>query len=348
MLAQTMIPHIRAVSLGVLSLLLATQPAAADMIRFKDGTTMRGTVTKRSPTEIIVEFDFGTMSFAPGDIVAVEAEPTPEPAAEAEPMPELEPAAQQLDAPAAQEPLSATEGQAETPSGERQPEAVLLAEPPAPEQTVEQVGNTIAFIGVAFEDGTLGIGSGTVINDRGTMVTNYHVVANAERIGVVLPGIGGKGRSKNQRPYLARVLKVDKCFDLALLQIPIKTPDYLRFAGDDDIEVGHPVRAVGNPEGLTVSFSKGIVSAVRSVEEMGVDEAVRALAMECQHLSGRALREFTLVQTDASINPGNSGGPLLDAENEIVGINSLMAGVGLNFAIHVKHVRKFVGTYAKR
>ncbi len=187
------------------------------------------------------------------------------------------------------------------------------------------------------------------MSSKGVIVTNYHVVADARTIQVLLPTSDGKISlsSNGSRPYEARVLKTDKCFDLALLQIPLKTPRYLQFADDDEIHSGDEVTAVGNPEGLTVSVSKGVVIAVRSVRDMGVGEAVLERATECRGLSGRALEAFTLVQTDASINPGNSGGPLLSRQYHIIGVNTLMGGIGLNFAIHVKHVRKFVGAYAE-
>ena len=180
------------------------------------------------------------------------------------------------------------------------------------------------------------------------MVTNYHVVQGTVEIAVVVPNREASGRSK-PKPYEARVLKTDPCYDLALLSIPLKTPEYLRFADDQDIEVGEEVRAIGNPQGLGLSVSKGIVSAVRTMKEIGFKDMVLS---ECAHLSGRTIEGTTWIQTDAPINPGNSGGPLLNKKNEIIGINTVIVSEsggseGMGFALHVKHVKKFVGSYAK-
>jgi len=216
--------------------------------------------------------------------------------------------------------------------------------------TLPEARRAVAFIGVAHDDGTLGFGSGTIINSKGTMVTNYHVVAGATRVAAMLvdEGDGARKKAKDSRSYEARVLKVDECYDLALVTIPVKTPQYLRFANDDEIRVGEEVRAVGNPQGLAISVSKGIVSGIRTAKDLGIEDMT---VPGCEHLSDRVVEAATWLQTDAAINPGNSGGPLLNTKLEIVGINTLMlsesgGSVGLNFALHVKHVKKFVGSYA--
>jgi len=196
----------------------------------------------------------------------------------------------------------------------------------------------------------MGVGSGTIINAKGTMVTNYHVVAGATRVAVLLPGGDAKIKLDRPRPYEARVVKTDPCYDLAIVSVPVKTPSYLRFAEDDQaIKPGEEVRAIGNPQGLSISVSRGIISAVRTLKDLGAQNLSIA---ECSHLSERALEATTFIQTDAAVNPGNSGGPLLNTQNEIVGINTFIftesgGSQGLNFALHVKHVKKFVGSYAK-
>jgi putative serine protease PepD len=184
------------------------------------------------------------------------------------------------------------------------------------------------------------------VSPRGVVVANYHVIADAREIEVVLPSDEAKISLESVRTYPANVLKTHECFDLAVLRIPTRTPVYLEFA-EGDPRPGEPVHAIGNPEGLMVSVSGGVVSAVRTIREMGLEDMVDALAVECQHLSARSLGNYTLIQTDASINPGNSGGPLLNARQEIVGINTLMAGIGLNFAIHAKHAKELAGSYAR-
>ncbi len=312
-----------------------TLSASADIILFKNGTRMRGTITKRTPTEVIAELEFGSASFTPDEIVAVEAE------VEAEtPPPEVEPAA---------EDVAASEPPPGPAASSLAPEPAAAPQPSDQAMTLPEAMQAVAFIGVLYKDGTLGVGSGTIVNARGTMVTNAHVVANAERIAVAVPGKDAKIDLKKSRGHEARVLKADECYDLALISAPIKTPNYLRFADEEDeVKSGQEVRAIGNPQGLTISVSKGVVSAVRTMKEMGLeDPKVKA----CEHLSARTVEAFTLVQTDAAVNPGNSGGPLLNAKNCIVGINSFgfqeAGDAGLNFAVHVKHVKKFVGSYAK-
>ena len=92
---------------------------------------------------------------------------------------------------------------------------------------------------------------------------------------------------------------------------------------------------------------------MRTLKDLGMGLVDDFSVPECAHLSGRTLQSVTFIQTDAAINPGNSGGPLLNASNEIVGINTFIysesgGSVGLNFALHAKHVKRFVGSYAKQ
>jgi len=327
------------IAVGALALLLLPVAAAADTIRFKDGTKMRGTIVKRTASEVLVQLDFGTMSFAPGDIVAIE--PEPEPAAEASAGPEPVQATV-VEEPA---PVAATEA--------LPPKEAAPAEPR--EVTLPSAMKAIAFIATLHENGGLGVGSGTVISDKGTMVTNYHVVAHATKIVVLLPGDRSTSTAKQSKPHEARVLRTDPCYDLAVLSIPRKTPDYLRFAEEDDVRVGNEVRAIGNPQGLAVSVSRGIVSAVRTLKDMtlGVVDIDEFPIPECAHLSSREVGNATFIQTDAAINPGNSGGPLLNHRNEIIGINTLIfsqsgGSEGLGFAVHVKHVKRFASGFAQK
>jgi len=320
--------------LVLMALLFSAAPVSADLIRLRDGEEYTGKVLRRSPTEVVVQFEFGTMSLSPEEIIAVEPQAVEEPSAPVAP-PEH----------AADASLSPAPGQ--DPGSSSMPSV----EPPAAIELPEAM-KAVAFIGSVFQDGSVGVGSGTLINRKGVMVTNYHVVGQATGVGVLLPRFG-PNKVKPSRPYEARVLKVDPCYELALVSIPVKTPAYLRFADDEEaITSGAEVRAIGNPQGLAISVSRGIISAVRTLKDLGLGLVDDFSVPECAHLSGRTLESVTFIQTDAAINPGNSGGPLLNAKNEIIGINTFIfsesgGSVGLNFALHVKHVKRFVGSYAK-
>ncbi len=193
-------------------------------------------------------------------------------------------------------------------------------------------------------------GAGTIINDHGTILTNHHVVDQAVKILVLLPDDRPTNRSsKEPKTYEASVRKSDPYYDLALIDIHAKTPAYFRLAPDDTVEVGQRVRAIGNPNGLVISVSEGIVSAVRTNHALGQEY----VPLPNTSMSSREFDDITWIQTDAAVNPGNSGGPLLNDAQDVVGINSFIVSSsggsqGLNFALHVKHLRKFArGYYAK-
>ena len=175
-----------------------------------------------------------------------------------------------------------------------------------------------------------GMGSGFIIDAEGLVVTNEHVVRGANVVGVTLP---------DGRDVEARIIGVDEVNDLALLRIvpPAGGPMRLQPAplGDsDDIMIGEWVVAIGNPLGFILAESEptvtaGVVSGVaRDIIPFGDDRGVY----------------FDMIQTDASINPGNSGGPLVNAEGEVIGVNSSIVtrsggSEGLGFAIPIDRVR---------
>ncbi len=157
-----------------------------------------------------------------------------------------------------------------------------------------------------------GMGSGVVIDPRGYILTNLHVVEGVRQINVTL--CGGQA-------YTAQLLARDPETDLALIRIRTPQPlETIRLGRADDLMVGETVVAVGNAFGYENTVSSGIVSALhRNVQ---VNETQQYL---------------DLIQTDASINPGNSGGPLLNIDGEMVGLNvAVRAGAqGIGFAIPV-------------
>lgn len=315
----------------VASLLLAPTAVCAEIIRLKNGGMVRGTLTKQTATEVLVQTETGIITLASDAILSVEYEPD----AETQPLqegPEIgeQPVRQEAEL------TAGGPGPPEAPSQE------------AVQPSLADASQAVVLIGAFYEDGSAALGSGAVISNRGLIITNYHVVQGAKEIKVAVPDAEAKiSLAQFPREYTARVLKVHECYDLALLRIPKKTPKYLRFAADQDITVGISVSAIGNPGGvLTVSVSKGVISSIRTMADIGYQGS---WFPGCQHLSGRAFEKYSLIQTDAAINPGNSGGPLLNDRNEIVGINvsATLLAQGLNFAIHAKHARELAGIYLK-
>ena len=161
------------------------------------------------------------------------------------------------------------------------------------------------------------LGSGFIIDRDGHIVTNAHVVQQAEQIRVKL---------SNREEYDAEVVGTDPKTDVAVIKIkPRKELPVARLADSDTLEVGDWVIAIGNPFGLAETVTAGIVSAKGRVIGAGPYD--------------------DFIQTDASINPGNSGGPLVNARGEVVGINTAIfsrsgGSVGIGFAIPINHARR--------
>jgi serine protease Do len=158
----------------------------------------------------------------------------------------------------------------------------------------------------------LGLGSGFVVDPKGVILTNYHVVAGADQVEVQL---------KDGRKFTSRDIKGDRKTDLAIVKIDAKGQlPYLELGDSDAMEIGDRVLAVGAPFGLTGSVTAGIVSS-KGRNKLNVN----------------MYEDF--IQTDAAINPGNSGGPLVNLEGKVIGINSAIKsrtggfqGVGLAIA----------------
>ena len=155
-----------------------------------------------------------------------------------------------------------------------------------------------------------GMGTGVVIDPRGYILTNHHVVDGVRRINVTLDG---------GRTYIAKIIAHDKATDLAVIRIRTPKPlPTVRLGTSHDLMVGETVIAVGNAFGYEHTVTRGIISQLhRNVQ---VNETQKY---------------FDLIQTDASINPGNSGGPLLNIDGEMIGVNvAVRAGAqGIGFAI---------------
>jgi serine protease Do len=164
---------------------------------------------------------------------------------------------------------------------------------------------------------TQSLGSGVIIDQRGYVLTNSHVVEKASKIFVALPDSSEELEATliGQAPYI----------DLAVLKIAgEKKYPFLRLGRSDDLLIGETVIAIGNPLGLGHSITTGVISA-----------AIRRIPMEEKIFS-------VFVQTDALINPGNSGGPLLNINGDLIGINTAIArqAQGIGFAIPIDSVKR--------
>lgn len=166
-------------------------------------------------------------------------------------------------------------------------------------------------------------GSGVIISSDGYIVTNYHVIKNAEKIEVVL--------NNGKKDYAAEVIGTAPSSDLALLKIDAKDLPAIEITDSDELEIGEWVLAVGNPFNLTSTVTAGIVSA----KGRNINIVQNQFPIE------------SFIQTDAAINPGNSGGALVNIEGKLVGINTAIASqtgsyVGYGFAIPSNIVVKII------
>jgi len=154
------------------------------------------------------------------------------------------------------------------------------------------------------------IGSGLIINTKGYILTNYHVIKEHDKILV---------RLSDHRSFFAKVIGVDPDTDIAVLKIDsfLAFPQVV-FGSSSTVKVGQWVMAIGNPYGLQGSVTVGIISGVQR-SNLGIS------------------RYENFLQTDASINPGNSGGPLINLNGEIIGINTIITALGsrISFAIPI-------------
>jgi S1-C subfamily serine protease len=179
------------------------------------------------------------------------------------------------------------------------------------------------FYGVVPQSGQ---GSGFILSKDGRILTNYHVVQNAQQVEVTL---------SDKHKYKAQIILQDKAHDLALLQIKASNLTPAVLSESHDLQVGQNVFAIGNPFGLNGTMTVGIISSIRSVAEP----------------QGATIENA--VQTDAAINPGNSGGPLLNSKAEVIGMNTLIAtggaeqSSGIGFAIPIDTIKAVLSDYAK-
>ncbi len=159
----------------------------------------------------------------------------------------------------------------------------------------------------------MGTGSGFIVDKKGYIITNYHVVEKADHIKVKFP--------EDQREYKAKLIGFDKEIDMAVIKIDSEKPlPVLRIGNSEGVQVGDWAVAIGSPFGLEATVTAGIVSAKGRTNV------------------GQQFQSF--IQTDAAINPGNSGGPLLNISSEVIGINTAIAtdsggSQGVGFALPI-------------
>jgi S1-C subfamily serine protease len=167
------------------------------------------------------------------------------------------------------------------------------------------------FYGLVPEEGQ---GTGFILDKDGHILTNYHVIANAQKVEVTM---------FNRKTVTAKLVGADRHHDLAIIQIDVPNLTAVTLGDSRNIQVGQKVFAIGNPFGLSGTMTRGIVSSIRSVRGPAGDSIDEA------------------IQTDAAINPGNSGGPLLNSRGEVIGINSMIftggaeQSAGIGFAIPI-------------
>ena len=183
------------------------------------------------------------------------------------------------------------------------------------------------FFGAYPSEGT---GSGSIIDDRGHILTNYHVVQNASQLEVQI---------ENDK-YVATLVGTDRDNDLAVIKVDVQSGRRLttvKLGTSSGLEVGQKVLAIGNPFGLQRTLTTGIIS--------GLERPLR------DPVSRRTIQGA--IQTDASINPGNSGGPLLNSKGEMIGINTAIystngangqqgGSIGIGFAVPVDIAKKIL------
>jgi serine protease DegQ len=180
------------------------------------------------------------------------------------------------------------------------------------------------FFGDQDNEPQVGLGSGVIVSPGGYILTNNHVIEGADEIEVIL---------NDSRRSRARVIGTDPDSDLAVLKVELDKLPVIVLGNSDALQVGDPVLAIGNPFGVGQTVTSGIVSALGR-NQLGIN----------------TFENF--IQTDAAINPGNSGGALVDANGNLLGINTAIysrsgGNMGIGFAIPVSTARQVLESIVK-
>ena len=175
-------------------------------------------------------------------------------------------------------------------------------------------------------------GSGVIISEDGYIVTNNHVVENADEITVTL---------NNKKTFKAKVIGTDPSYDLSVIKIDAKELPFLLYGNSDDLKIGQWVLAIGYPLNLETTVTAGIISA-----------KARALGLNKDKSGDPKAGVESFIQTDAAVNMGNSGGALINTDGKLIGVNSAIASPtgyysGYSYAIPVNIVKKVVDDLIK-
>jgi S1-C subfamily serine protease len=202
-------------------------------------------------------------------------------------------------------------------------------------QIYKDISPSVVMI-LVKEGKSFGIGSGTLINSNGEILTNWHVIQGAKEVAVLFkPAVDGQ-KPTDKDIVRGTVMRYDAVADLALVKVnPPANRKVVRLAGKQEIGIGLDVFAIGHPEGDDWTYTKGIISQVRKDYEWVYKDKTKHKA--------------DLIQTQTPINPGNSGGPLLSDTGTLVGVNSFGSqGEGLNFAVAVDEINAFLARKGNR
>jgi len=207
------------------------------------------------------------------------------------------------------------------------------------EEIYENFSNSVVFIGNRKQGLIKGIGSGFIVNHKGLkIITNWHVIDDAEKLDVWLKPdkmVDENFLIRNMDSYTARVIKVNKRKDLAMLSVEGLPKDIsaVRYGEFKNIRIGQNAFAIGHPSGLLWTFTSGMISQVRP----DYDWRYRG-----------SKHKANVIQIQVPINPGNSGGPLFNKNKELIGVNTFTSeGENLNFAIAADDVISFLNEKPK-
>ena len=202
----------------------------------------------------------------------------------------------------------------------------------SPGKIYKDYADSVVFIGNYEAEA---VGTGSLIDKSGLIITNWHVVDKADFVGIWTKPKEGSMDEKTLLteidPYMGTVLAVNKKQDLAIVKVAGLPKDMkvLELGKLSNVGVADNVYAIGHPNGLPWSFTLGIISQIRPNHKWSYDENTK--------------HEATLIQTQTPISPGNSGGPLFDGSGKMIGVNTSKAGgENLNFAVAVEHVKQFL------